>query len=117
MRAIPPSFTLEKLVGHQLTQVSLGPFDLQFGFGSKDFIQCVGRVIVEIDGQPTVVFDGKTWGDISPLKSIAGRDVVAWKIEASHEFSVTLTGGVRLRFQSTDSSHEDFIIHPEIQVA
>ena len=118
MGQVPTDFTLHKLVGRQLNQVCLGPYDLQFRFNSEHIISCQGRVIVEIDGKSTVVFerDAPWWGDITPLHRIAGRDVTAWKIEASHEFSVSLTDGARLRFQSTDCQYEEFVIHPEIWV-
>jgi hypothetical protein len=110
MGPVPPGFTLEKIVGRQLNQICIGPFDLQFHFDVTHGISCTGRVIVEIDGQSTVVFHGETWGDVSPLPRIVGRDVTAWKLEGSHEFSVTLTGGTRLRFQSTDCPYEEFVI-------
>ena len=46
-------------------------------------------------GKSTTVFQGDEpfWLDVTPLPRIAGRDVIAWKIESSHEFSVSLAGG------------------------
>ena len=32
----------------------------------------------------------------------------SWKVDACHEFSVMLSEGARLRFQSSDSHYEDF---------
>jgi hypothetical protein len=113
MGPVPPGFSLERIVGRQLNQICIGPFDLQFRFDCDHGIFCTGRVIVEIDGQSTIVFHGETWGDVSPLPRIVGQDVATWKLEGSHEFSVTLTGGARLRFLSTDCSYEEFVIRPE----
>ena len=87
MGPVPPDFTLEKLLGRQLNQICIGQYDLQFHFDSEHAISCSGRVVVELNGQATVVFHGETWGDVSCLPQIAGRDVTGWKIEASHEFS------------------------------
>ena len=118
MGPVPPGFTLEKLIGRQLNQICIGQYDLQFRFDSTHIISCSGRVVVELDGKSTVVFerDDPWWADVTPLPRIAGRDATAWKVEASHEFSVTLTGGAKLRFQSTDCQYEEFVIHPEIWV-
>lgn len=118
MGPIPSDFTLQKLVGRQLYQICIGAYDLQFRFDSEHVISCQGKVIVEVDGKSTTVFqrDEPWWLDVTPLPRIAGRDVTAWKIEASHEFSVCLTGDARLRFQSTDCQYEEFVIHPEVWV-
>ena len=118
MGPVPPEVTLEKLVGKQLNQICIGPFDLQFHFDCEHGITCQGTVIVEVDGKSTAVFQGEEpyWLDVTPLSRIAGRDVIAWKIEGSHEFSVSLTNGARVRFQSTDCQYEEFVIRPETWV-
>lgn len=118
MGPIPSGFTLEKLVGRQLNQICIGPYDLQFHFDSSHAILCQGRVVVELEGKSIVVFEQAEpwWADVTALPRIAGRDAIAWKIEASHEFSITLTGGAKLRFQSTDCPYEEFVISPEIWV-
>lgn len=113
MGPLPPRFTLEELIGCRLNQVRIGPYDLQFHFDGEHGISCTGRVVVELDGQPTLVFDSETWGDVSSLPRLVGLDVTGWKIEGSHEFSVTLTGGTKIRFQSTDCQYEEFVIQPE----
>jgi hypothetical protein len=118
MGPVPPDFTLEKLVGRQLNQISIGAYDVQFCFDCEHVISCQGRVIVEVNGNSTPVFQGGEpyWLDVAPLPRVVSRDVTAWKVEGSHEFSVTLTGGAKLRFQSTDCPYEEFIIRPEIIV-
>jgi hypothetical protein len=116
MGSIPAQFSLDRLVGKTLTQVALGPYDLQFGFGGRDFIQCVGRLFVELSGASTLVYDHASWGDISPLKDIAGRTVQSWSVDTPRQFSLTLSGGARLRFQCGDVPGEEFIVHPEILV-
>jgi hypothetical protein len=116
MGPVPEGFDLSVLVGRQLNQICIGPYDLQFRFDCDHIIACQGQVIVETDGASQQVFDGSNWSDISILTKIAGRDAVAWKVEASHEFSVSLTGGARLRFISTNCPYEEFVIHPEIWV-
>jgi hypothetical protein len=116
MGPIPADLDLAPLIGRQLNQICIGPFDLQFRFDSDRSIACQGRVIVEVDGSSEQVFDGSAWGDVSLLPRIAGREVASWKIEATHEFSISLTGGAKLRFQSTDCPYEEFVIHPEIWV-
>ena len=118
MGPVPTGFTLEKLIGKQLNQVCIGPFDLKLSFDCTHGIGCTGTVIVEMDNRSFKVFQGEEpyWLDVTPLPLIAGREVTAWKIESSHEFSVSLTGGVRLRFLSTDCAYEDFVITPELWV-
>jgi len=115
MGPVPPDLNLGHLVGVQLNQICIGPYDLQFRFG--DFvIACQGKVVVEADGQSVQVFDGETWGDARLLTKVSGQDAKAWAIEASHEFSVTLSGGAKLRFISTDCPYEEFVIHPQVWV-
>jgi hypothetical protein len=117
MGPVPENFSLEKLLGRELNAICIGPFDLQFRFDSVHVISCTsGKVILEVDGKSTVVFAKEKHVDLSLFPLIAGGDVVAWKVEGSHEFSVTLSAGARLRFQSKDSSYEDFVIWPELQV-
>ena len=118
MGSIPADFTLDRLVGRQLNQVCIGPYDLQFRFDSEYFISCQGRVVVVLDIESTVVFwgDNPWWGDVAPLPRLAGRDAVSWCVESSHEFSVTLIGEARLHFHSTDCTYEEFVIHPCPQV-
>ena len=117
MGPVPSGFTLETFIGKPLNQICIGPYDLQFRFDDKHGITCQsqGRVVLELDGQSTVLFDDETWGDVSALPRIVGRDVAAWKIEASYEFSVSLTDGAKLRFQSSDG-YEDFVIYPGMLV-
>jgi hypothetical protein len=118
MGPVPSGFTLEKVVGRELNQICIGRYDLQFCFDSSHVISCQGKVIIELDGKSVVVFerDEPWWSDVTVLPSIAGRDATAWKIESSHEFSISLTGDAKLRFQSTDCPYEEFVIHPEIWV-
>jgi len=116
MHAVPDTFTLDHLIGRTLTAVSFGPFDLHFLFAPKDDILCVGRVVVEFEGHATTVMDGSKFGDINVLSKAPGRHVLNWRIETSHEFSLTLTDGMKLRFISSDSPREDFVIFPGLQV-
>jgi hypothetical protein len=116
MHAVPQAFTLDHLIGRTLTAVSFGPFDLHFLFAPNDDILCVGTVIVECEGQLTTVMDGAKFGNINVLSKIPGRHVWNWRVEASHEFSLTLTGGAKLRFISSDGPREDFVIFPAAQV-
>jgi hypothetical protein len=116
MHAVPQTFTLDHLIGRTLTSVNLGPFDLHFLFAPKDDILCVGRVLVEFEGQVTIVMDGAKFGDIDVLSKVPGRHVLNWHVEASHEFSLTLTDGMKLRFISSDGPREDFVIFPGVQV-
>jgi|SRR5580704_13347182 hypothetical protein len=116
MHAIPETFTLDHLIGRTLTAVSFGAFDLHFLFAPKDDILCVGTVIVELGGQSTTVMDGSKLGNVDVLSKAPGRHVLHWRIEASHEFSITLTDGMKLRFISSDSPREDFVIFPGVQV-
>ena len=116
MGPVPVDLDLTPLVGRELNQICIGPFDLQFRFDSDRFVACQGRVLVEVDGLSDQVFDGSAWGNVSLLPRVAGREVTSWRIEATHEFSISLSGGAKLRFQSTDSPYEEFVIHPEIWV-
>jgi hypothetical protein len=116
MHAVPEDFTLEHLIGRTLTAVSMGPYDLHFLFAPKDDILCVGKVEVEVGGTSIIVMNDGSFGDTSVLSSVAGRQVLNWRIEASHEFSLSLTGDMKIHFISTDSKKEDFVIFPGVQV-
>ena len=118
MGSIPPGFSLDRLIGQQLCQICIGSCNLQFRFHLGDVVSCTGQVAVELDGKPTVVFAGDQpwWPDVTPLPCLPGRDVVSWRVEGSHEFSITLDGEARLWFQSTDDPHEEFGIYPDQQI-
>jgi hypothetical protein len=81
-----------------------------------DRIRCTGIVSVNLDGKSHEVFGADLWKDPSPLTRIVGRDVVSWRVESTHTFSVTLTDNAVISFTSEDSPYEDFIIDPEILV-
>ena len=115
MGPVPDDLDLSVCVGRQLNQICIGPYDVQFRFDCDWFVACQGCVIVECDGATTTVFDGE-WIDATPLPRLAGRDAIAWRVEASHEFSISLTENAKLRFVSKDSPYEDFVIHPDIVV-
>jgi hypothetical protein len=115
MGPVPSYLDLSHLIGVQLNQICIGPYDLQFRFGDS-VIECQGKVLAEIEGVAVEIFDGKYWGDTRPLTKVSGRDACAWAIEASHEFSVSLAGGAKLRFISTDCQYEEFVIHPQAWV-
>jgi hypothetical protein len=116
MHAVPQSFTLDHLVGRTLSGVSFGPYDLHFLFAPNDDILCVGRVVVDFDGQSTTVMENAKFGDINVLSKAPGRHVLNWRVESSHEFSLALTDGMKLRFISSDGPREDFVIFPGVQV-
>jgi hypothetical protein len=113
---IPSHFSLDHLIGRTLTAVSFGPFDLHFLFAPKDDILCVGTVIVEIDAQSVMVMHRGVRQELGALNSLPGRSVINWGVDGPHEFSVILTGGAKLRFISSDSSGENFVIFPGVQV-
>jgi hypothetical protein len=115
MGPVTPDLELSHLIGVQLNQICIGPYDLQFRFGDS-MIACQGKVLVEVEEGAVQVFDGNEWGDTRVLTKVAGRDACAWAIEASHEFSVSLAGGAKLRFVSTDCQYEEFVIHPQVWV-
>ena len=114
MGPVPEGFNLDKFIGRQLNQICIGPFDLQFHFDCTYFVGCSGLVVIELDSKAVVVFENEKFVDTTLFPCIVGQDAVAWKIEASHEFSITLSGGARIRFISADSPYEDFVIHPEL---
>jgi hypothetical protein len=115
MGPVPQDLDLSACIGRQLNQICVGPFDVQFHFDCDLSIACQGSVIAEHDGKITAIFDGQ-WLDASPLPRLVGRDAIGWKIEASHEFSILLSDGVKLRFVSKDHPYEDFVIHPDTVV-
>ena len=116
MHAVPQGFTLDHLIWRTLTSINIGPNDLHLLFAPKDDILCVGRVVVEFEGQLSTVRDSAKFGDINVLSKVPGRHVLNWRVEAAHEFSLTLTDGMKLRFISSDSPREDFVIFPGVQV-
>ena len=116
MHAIPATFKLDHLVGRTLSSTSFGPFDLHFLFELKGDILCVGTVLVEFDGVTTPVMDHGVLGDLNLLKKVPGQVVLSWAVEGTHEFSLSLSDGWKLRFRGEDSPREDFVIFPEVQV-
>ena len=116
MHAIPPTFTLHHLIGRTLTGVSFGPYDLHFLFAPKDDILCVGTVVVEFEGRAITVMDRGKFGATEILSKVAGRNVLNWGIEGTHEFSLSLAGGMKVRFIGADGAREDFVVFPGVQV-
>jgi hypothetical protein len=68
---------------------------------------------VLVEGREIQVFHADTWEDVAPLPTIVGSDVASWRVETSHRFSITLSGGAVIRFDSEDSPYENFIVDPE----
>jgi hypothetical protein len=113
MRALPYNFDLGDFVNQQLTQLRIGTHQLQLAFEGEYVIACEGAVVVERSGQRTCVFGEDGWEDLAVLKGLTGQNVLAWSIEGEYEFSITLTSGTKLRFESTDRPYEDFVIYPQ----
>ncbi len=116
MKPVPDNFTLEALVGQRVEQIRIGIHQLTIVFEGEYRIDCWGGVTVESRGKAGAVMTDDGWGDLSMLRGLAGLTVVSWKVEGSHEFSIALTGGTRLRFQGESGPHEDFYIHPQAVV-
>jgi hypothetical protein len=132
MHAVPANLDLGRLIGQDLTQICIGKFYMQIYFARptadfpttpSDEIECEGTVMADFGGLTTLIFDahpgllvGATpedaiaWRDASILPSVVGETVTDWRVEGSHEFSITLSNGTKLRFQSHDSPYEDFVI-------
>ena len=115
MGPVPPDFSLERVVGRELNQICIGPYDLQFRFDCDFVVSCQGRVVAELDGASVVVFkeDEPPWVDVAPLPRLAGRTALSWQVEGTHEFSITLSDGARIRFVSFDCPYEEFSIQPD----
>lgn len=122
MYAVPSDLDLGRLIGQGLTYICIGKFGMELHF-DNDRIDCGGTVMADVGGATTLIFDthpgllvGATmedriaWRDASILPSIVGETVTDWRVEGSHEFSITLSNGTKLRFQSYDSPYEDFVI-------
>jgi hypothetical protein len=113
MRAVPADFDLSPLCGQELAQIRLGRFNLQLCFDQEHRIACEGTVIAVTNGGSVEVFSRESgWKDASVLPDLVGRTVIGWKREGSHEFSISLSGETKLRFQSSDGPYEDSVIHP-----
>lgn len=110
MGPIPKDFDLQPLVGLQFQQVCIDPCHAQYRLGHDRRIAGSGKVIAERDGGEIVVFgDDDGWVDPRPLTKLVGGNVTSWKIEGSHEFSITIDDSVKLRFIS-DGPYEDLVI-------
>jgi hypothetical protein len=116
MRPVPSNFDLGALVGQDLTQLRIGAWQLQILFESENMIACEGRVVVETQGNSIPVLTDDGWGDLAALKGLVGQQVLSWQVDGTHEFSITLSGNTKLRFQSRTGPHEDFVIHPQLVV-
>jgi hypothetical protein len=112
MRALPRDFDLSALMGQRLEQIRMGTFNLQFHFERDYSIACEGHVVVESNGRYVTVYGESGWADASVLPTLIGHSVTSWKVEGSHEFSLSLSNGAKMRFQSTTGSYEDFVITP-----
>jgi hypothetical protein len=112
MRALPGDFDLSALIGQQLEQIRMGTSNLQLHFEHNHSIACEGSVVVESNGRSVTVFGETGWGDASVLPALIGHTVTSWMVEGSHQFSVSLSNGAKMRFQSTTGPYEDFVITP-----
>jgi hypothetical protein len=113
MRPVPDNFSLEAFVGQRVEQLRIAIHQLTIHFEGDHRIECWGEVSVESHGQTGAVMTKDGWGDLSMLRGIAGQNVVAWKVEGSHEFSITLDTGTKIRFHGRSERYEDFYIHPQ----
>ena len=117
MRPVPDNFTLEALVGQRVEQLRIGIHQLTILFERDYRIDCWGGVTVESNGKAGAVMTRNGWGDLSMLRGLAGLTVVSWRVEGSHEFSITLTGRTTIKFHGGESGpYEDFYIHPQAVV-
>ncbi len=94
----------------------IGAWQLQLLFDSENRIDCEGVVVVESQGISRAVITEDGWGDLSALSGLVGQKVQSWKIEGSHEFSITLSSDIKIRFKSATGPYEDFVIHPQLVV-
>ena len=114
MRPVPTNLDLSALIGQEITQLRIGAWQLQILFESEQKISCEGTVIVDAGECSRPVLTKNGWGDFSALRGLVGSKVETWKVEGSHEFSITLGGGTKIHFRSTTGPHEDFVIHPQM---
>lgn len=110
MHEVPAHLDLSPFRGCELVQVRIGRHQLQILFDGDHSIACEGRTIVESTKGIVTVLSDDGWGNASPLPEIVGAIVTDWAVEGSHEFSVTLSSGHKIRFVSTDGPYEDFVI-------
>ena len=116
MGPIPKELNLDRLVGQQLLQICIGSHEFQLRFESGDWISCEGIVAVELGDVWHHVFTDEGWKDSSSLSKIVGREVVSWRIESSHVFSISLAPSAKIRLTSEDSPYESFGVYPEALV-
>jgi len=109
MYALPANLDLSRLIGQQLQNIGVGLHIVNLDF-ERDNISCEGRLVAENENAATVIYDKSGWVDASVLPRLVGGTVASWTIEASHEFSISLDNGYKLRFTSEDGPYEDFVI-------
>lgn len=109
MYRLADDFDLSELVGQQLNQLCIGPFDIQLHFDDGWTIRGQGKVSGVIESRREVWFHGE-WNTTLYLPHVVGKDVIDWKKNGDFEFELEFLGGAKLAFETTESQYEDFII-------
>lgn len=110
MSRLPKKFDLSELVGFQLNQVCVGPFDIQLHFENGLSIRGQGKVSGIIKQVKELWFQGE-WLNTSYLPLIVGKEVAATTRINDFEFSIEFSEDICLTFEIEESQYEDFNIN------
>jgi hypothetical protein len=110
MHAVPPNLNLSSWHGCALEHIGLGAHNLNLNFEGSHVISCEGLTQMESSDGTVTVYSRHGWGDVSPLTALLGASVTSWRVEGTHEFSLSFSSGHKLRFTSEEGPYEDFVI-------
>lgn len=105
MYELPKDSHWQGLVGQEINQVSVGPYDAQLVFEDGTVIQALHKLEGEIAGVRTLWFDGE-WLTTEGVIHVPKKEVVSVSNESQLILKVTLTGGISLYFHTEISQYE-----------
>ena len=118
LHGVPKGLDLSDFVGFTLTQVCIGPGDVQFHFsgdnGATRFVQaeCAIEVRGPEDGDPRrIKISNGTWREpVLDYRLLINQDVTDWLVSPPDWVELTFATGARLRLLDESTQYESLHI-------
>src|SRR5258708_1872635 len=111
MHGVPKNLDLRQFHGDHLTQLCLGPHDLQFKFGSGGNIS-VWNGWELLDSNGTLLDQATDNRECYKLHVLLMHTVVDSKVDAPRSFTLVFDNGMRLTIFDDSDQYESFSIQP-----
>lgn len=110
MYGVPKNLNLEAFINEQIQIAHLGVHMFKLIFKDTLEITCEGQVEVTRDGVSTIIRSEK-WENLIPLTYIQHIPVIAYNIDSTKSFSLTLKDSTKITFTDNSEAYESFQIY------